>query len=118
MIHYAVAFGLLLHVLFWGAGAAVLLLSRPLARFWPILTVPAGLGLQSAGVWIAAHLGVGGTNSYVWWTEAVPTFLLIEALARHGVRRAWTDVARIGLVWSLVAGCLTLLVLPVAIASK
>lgn len=118
MIHYAVAFGLLLHVLFWGVGAAILLMPRRWARFWPVLVVPAGVALQSAVVWIAAHLGFRGTNSYVWWSEGVPVFLLVEALGRLGWRRAWADVSRIGLVWALVAGCLALLVLPVAIASK
>lgn len=118
MIHYAVAFGLLLHVLFWGAGAAILLMPRPWARFWPVLVVPAGLALQSAAVWIGLQTGLPGTNAYGWWSEAVPAFLLIEGLARHGIRRAWTDLTRIGLVWATVAGCLMLLVLPVALASR
>lgn len=118
MIHFVVAFALLLHVLFWGAGAALLLMPRGWSRFWPVLVVPAGVALQSAVVWWGANLGFRGTNSYAWWTELVPVALLVEGLARHGWRRAMTDVSRFGLVWAAVAGCLVLLVLPVAIASR
>lgn len=118
MNHYLVAFGLLLHVWFWGVGAAVLLMPRAWERFWPVLVVPAGLALQSAVVWVAAHLGLRGTNSYAWWSAVVPLALLIEAVARRGGRRLADDLGRVGLVWAGVTVCLALLVLPVAIASK
>src|SRR4051812_39526550 len=118
MIHYVVAFALLLHVVFWGAGAAMLAMPRPWRRFWPVLIVPAGLALQSAVVWFGAHVGLRGTQAYAWWSEAVPVILLVLALWRHGCRAAWVDVSRFGVVWATVGGCLALLVLPVAIASR
>jgi hypothetical protein len=117
MIHYAVAFALLLHVLWWGAGAAMLTMPSEWRRWWPILVVPIGFALQSAVVWFAAHAGLRGTQSYGWWTELLPLTLLGFALARRGVRAAWIDIQRFGVVWAAVAGCLMLLVLPVAFAS-
>lgn len=118
MIHYLVAFGLLLQVCFWGFGAAMLAMPRAWQRFWPVLVVPMGIALQSAVVWAAANLGLRGTNSYAWWSQIVPAALLLEGLLRRGWRRAWDDLGRVGLVWAAVAVCLGLLVLPVAIASK
>src|SRR5258705_12811875 len=82
MIHYVVAFALLLHVLFWGAGAAMLAMPKRWRRFWPVLIVPAGLALQSAVVWAGAHAGLRGTQSYAWWSELVPLGLLFVAFRR------------------------------------
>ncbi len=118
MIHFPVAFALLLHVLFWGAGAAMLLMPQPWRRFWPVLVVPAGLALQSAVVWLGAHAGLRGTDAYAGWSELIPAVLLAIALGQRGVRAVFTDASRFGLVWATVAGCLALLVLPVAIASQ
>jgi hypothetical protein len=118
MIHFAVSFALLLHVLFWGAGAALLAMPRPWRRFWPALIVPCGLALQSAVVWFGAQAGLRGTNSYAWASEALPLALLALALRRHGLRRAWTDVTRFGVVWAIMAGGLALLTLPLALASR
>lgn len=118
MIHFPVACALLLHVLFWGAGAAMLTMPSRWRRFWPVLVVPAGFALQSAVVWAGAHTELRGTNAYGMWTEVIPGGLLIFALARNGIRRTWDEVGRLGLVWALVAGCLGLLVLPVAVASR
>ena len=141
MIHFVVAFALLLHVLFWGAGAAMLAMPRAWRRFWPVLVVPAGLALQSAVVWLGAHAGLRGTQSYAWWSGLLPLGLLIVALSRGSLRAraglqvgrgpsrerrdmvgelraAWVDVSRFGVVWATMAGCLALLVLPVAIASR
>ncbi len=117
-MHHLVAFALLLHVLVWGAGGAMLLMPRPWRRFWPVLVMPAGLALQSATVWAGAYAGLSGTNSYGYASEVIPAVLLAWALRRHGPRAAWTDVTRVGLVWAAVAGCLVVLVLPVAIASR
>ena len=118
MIHYAVAFALLLHVLFWGAGAALLAMPRPWRRLWPVLIVPLGFALQSAVVWAGAHTGLRGTNAYAGWSEVLPVVLLVVALRRHGVRAAWADLGRFGLVGASVGGVLALMVLPVAIASR
>ncbi len=117
-MHHLVAFALLLHGLFWGAGPAMLLMPRPWRPFWPVLVMPAGFALQSAVVWAGAYAGFKGTNSYGYASELIPAALLALALRRHGPRAAWTDVTRIGLVWAAMAGCLFVLVLPVAIASR
>lgn len=117
MIHFAVAFALLAHVLFWGAGAAMLAMPRPWHRFWPVLVLPMGFGLQSAVVWIGAHTNLPGTNSYALASEALPAVLLALALWRFGWRPSVTNVSRFGLVWAGVAACLALLVLPLALAS-
>ena len=118
MIHYAVAFALLLHVLFWGAGAALLAMPRPWRRLWPVLIVPLGFALQSAVVWAGAHAGLRGTNAYAVWAEVLPAALLGIAIRRHGMRATWNDLGRFGLVGATVGGVLALMVLPVAIASR
>ncbi|WP_414663879.1 hypothetical protein [Horticoccus sp. 23ND18S-11] len=118
MIHFVVAFALLLHVLFWGAGAAMLAMPAPWRRFWPVLVIPAGLALQSAVVWLGAHTGLPGTQAYAWWSELIPFGLLIAGVRQRGWDPILLDVTRFGVVWATVAGCLALLVLPVAIASK
>lgn len=118
MIHFAVAFGLLLHVLWWGAGLAVLAMPWRWRRFWPVLVVPAGLALQSAVVWAGALANLPGTNSYARWSEVVPLALLAVAWWRRGGRSRWADVQRIGLVGLASAACLVLLVAPLAWAAK
>jgi hypothetical protein len=118
MIHFVVSFALLLHVLLWGAGAALLAMPRPWRRFWPVLIVPCGLALQSAVVWAGAHAGLRGTNSYALASEIIPALLLALALRRHGARRAWTDLTRFGVVWAIMAGALALLTLPLAFAAR
>jgi hypothetical protein len=118
LIHFAVGAALLLHILFWGVGGAMLAMPRPWRRFWPVLIAPTGLALQSAVVWIGAHAGWRGTNSYAWWSEAVPVALLVAGVWRRGARACWIDVSRFGLVWLMMAGCVVLLVLPQAIAAK
>ncbi len=118
MMPFVVAFALLLHVLFWGAGAAMIVMPRRWSRFWPVLIVPAGLGLQSAVVWFGAHLGWRGTLAYAGWSELVPLAALAIGLRMRGWRRVVTDLGRFGVVWGIVAGCLGLLVLPVAVASR
>jgi len=118
MIHFVVAYALLLHVLGWGAGAALLAMPRPWQRFWPVLIVPAGLALQSAVVWGLAHADLAGTQSYAWWSGLIPLTLLVFGLRLRGGRRAMTDLGRFGVVGAAVAGCLALLVLPLALASR
>ena len=84
MIHYLVAFGVVLHVLLWGSGAAMLLMPRPWRRFWPVLVMPTGLALQSAVVWLGAHAGLRGTDAYAAWTEVIP-FLLPRSPSGGGI---------------------------------
>ena len=117
MIHFPVAFVLLLHVLWWGAGLAMLAMPRGWRRFWPVLVVPAGLALQSAVVWAGAMVGLKGTNSYALGSEGLPLVLLVVAWWRCGGRALWVDTQRIGIVWLAGAGCLGLLVMPLAWAS-
>src|SRR5436190_6673709 len=100
MIHYLVAFALLLHVLFWGAGLAMLAMPRPWRRFWPVLIAPAAFALQSAVVWFGAKAGFRGTQSYAWPAEILPLALLVVAVWRLGWRHAWNDLYRLGLVWA------------------
>jgi hypothetical protein len=118
MMFFAVAFGLLLHALFWGVGLAVLAMPRPWRRFWPVLALPAGFVLQSLVVWIGAYANLPGTNSYAWGSLAVPALLWTIAGRRRGLRQLVTDLSRFGVLATLVAGGLVLLVLPMAIASR
>jgi hypothetical protein len=118
MIFFAVAFGLLVHVLFWGAGLAILAMPRPWRRFWPVLAAPAGFALQSAVVWLGAYGNLPGTNRYAWWSELVPVILLALAVRRHGWKRPRIDISRFGLVWLAMAAALVALLLPLAIASR
>lgn len=118
MIHFPVAFALLLHVLLWGAGAAMLSMPAPWRRFWPVAVMPWGWALQSAVVWAGAHAGWRGTDAYAWAMQALPVALLAAGLLRLGVVRAGRDLARWGLVWALVAACLMVAVLPAALASR
>jgi small neutral amino acid transporter SnatA (MarC family) len=118
MIHYLVGFGLLLHVWFWGAGAALLMMPRRWRRFWPVLVIPAGLALQSAVVWAGSHTSLPGTNAYAWGAEFLPIVLLALGLYRRGWRNVNWEVRRFGVVWAAVAGGLVLLILPLAFASR
>lgn len=145
MIHFAVALGLLLHVLLWGAGAAMLAMPRPWQRFWPMLVVPAGFALQSLAVWLGAHANLRGTDSYAWFALVVPVALLVIALGCRGagsvgadlsatasaagrrvanefaptagLRAAWSDLKRFGALWTAMGACLALLVLPLSLTS-
>ena len=118
MIFFLVAFALLLHVLFWGAGLAVLVMPRRWWRFWPVLAFPAGFTLQSLVVWLGAYANLRGTNSYGWASEAVPAVLLAVAWRRRGAGQIVSDANRFGVVAAVMAGCLALVVLPMAIASR
>lgn len=117
MINFAVAFAVLAHVSFWGAGLAILAMPNPWRRFWPVLVITAGFALQSAVVWIGAYAGLHGTNRYAWLSEVIPVALLVFGLWRIGLRRARIDFGRFGLVWGAVLVALAVLVLPLAIAS-
>lgn len=95
MVYYLIAAGLILHALFWGIGAAWLLLPRRW-RPWAWIFAP-GLGwsLQSAVVWAGAHFGWPGTDAYALPSELVPLALLIAGwlrgrrAGRGAGRRAW-----------------------------
>jgi hypothetical protein len=118
MIHFAVAFAVLLHVLFWGAGLAVLAMPARWRRFWPMLVFPAGWALQSAVVWAGAWLNLPGTNSYGLASELLPLALLAFAVRRRGVRRLLGELGRWSAVGFIVIGSLFVLVWPLARASN
>jgi hypothetical protein len=114
MLYLFVAFGLLLHLLFWGAGLALLAGPRRWRGFWPVWMAPAGVALQSAVVWIGAHTTLAGTDAYAWWSELLPLALLCWGLRRAGAREAGRALGRFSGLWVVMAGCLVLLVLPLS----
>ncbi len=118
MYFYLVAFGLLLHVLFWGAGLALLAMPRPWRKFWAVLAAPAGFALQSLVVWAGAYAGLKGTNSYAWVSETVPAALLAVGVWRRGGGVVLEGLKKMPAVWLATAVCLAALVLPLARASK
>jgi hypothetical protein len=118
MVYFLTAIGLLLHILLWGAGAAILLTPRLWRHWWPIFCAPMGLALQSAVVWIGAYSGLAGTQSYAGWCELIPAAFLAVALWKKGVvvvAEALPKFSALGIVM-LVELCF--LVLPMALASR
>ncbi|HTZ21352.1 MAG TPA: hypothetical protein VMC06_10760 [Opitutaceae bacterium] len=115
-MYFVVAFALLLHALFWGAGLAWMLTPRRWRRFWPVFAPLAGLALQSVVVWGGAYAGLVGTNSYARYTEALPLVLLVLSIwRRYGAW--WTEVRQLGAVWLAMAACLAALVWPLSHAA-
>lgn len=76
-----------LHTLFWGAGLARLILPGGWRRWWWVFAPGLGWALQSAVVWLAANLGLPGTNSYAYASELLPALLLGLAVRRG--RAGW-----------------------------
>lgn len=118
MNYLLVSSGLLLHILLWGAGLALLVTPRRWRRLWPLWIAPCGVALQSAVVWLGAHTTLPGTDAYARWTLWLPLLLLALGLRRHGVRTAGRDGARFTGLAVIMAGCLVLLTLPLARTSK
>jgi len=117
MLAYLVAFGVLLHVFFWGAGLAILAMPAPWRRFWPILAPVAGAAAQSLVVWVGAYANLRGTDRYAWVAELIALALLAAGLRRRGWG-VWRDLARLGAVWVVTAACLVALVRPLARAAS
>jgi hypothetical protein len=118
MIFFLVGFALILHVAFWGAGLALLVMPRRWHRFWPAIVMPAGFMLQSLVVWVGAYANLAGTNRYAAPAELLPAGLLAVALWRRGWRPALGDVRAFRVVGAVLAGTLALLILPLAITLK
>uniref|UniRef100_UPI00404AB013 hypothetical protein n=1 Tax=Cephaloticoccus sp. TaxID=1985742 RepID=UPI00404AB013 len=118
MIYFWVSFGLALHLLFWGAGLAMLCAPKRWGRFWPIWIAPAGVALQSIVVWVGAHTTMAGTDVYAGWSELLPLGLLILGLRRSGWREALRGLTRFAGLWAVMALVLTLLTLPLAYSSN
>ena len=117
MVYFTAAFGLLLHVLFWGAGLALLIVPRPYHRYWTILVAPAGVALQSAVVWFGAYANLPGTDSYASWAEAIPVGLLAAALASARRRWLWSGLRSVWGVGLAMAFALVVIVQPLATSS-
>lgn len=121
MFYYAVAFFILLHVLFWGAGLSLLLTPRFWRNYWLVFCAPAGIALQSLTVWIGAYADLEGTKSYAHWSELIPVALLGWALVRIGKGRGRFFRLSLQEFWAIgliMAVCLSLLVLPLSRASR
>ena len=118
MYFYLVAFGLLAHVLFWGAGLALAVMPGRWRNFWPVLVVPAGLTLQALVVWVAVWLGLNGTNSYAWASELVPAAVLAAAIRWRGLTVLRAGLGKFWAVWGATAVVLAMLVAPLARAAK
>ncbi len=112
MLVLPVSFGLLLHVLFWGAGLAWLVAPGRWQRFWPVFAMPAGFVLQSLVVWLGAYLNLPGTNSYALWAEMVPAILLAVAVRRSGSIRLAVEAWRFSAVYAVSALSLLALISP------
>lgn len=118
MIYLLVAFGLLLHILFWGVGLALLVTPRRWRPFWPVWIAPCGIVLQSAVVWAGAHTTLAGTNVYGRWSVLLPLGLLVFAMGRRGWVRCGRELKRFAGLGVIMAVCLLLLTLPLARLSR
>jgi hypothetical protein len=118
MLYLTAAFGMLLHVLFWGAGLALLIMPRPYQRYWALLIAPAGVALQSAVVWLGAYANLPGTDSYARWAVVIPAGILAGTLASAPRRRRlWSGLRGAWGLGATMAFALGLMVLPLASAS-
>ncbi|MDB6093831.1 MAG: hypothetical protein JWM32_1393 [Verrucomicrobia bacterium] len=118
MVFFVAAFALLLHVVVWGAGAAILLTPKAWRNYWPIFSAPMGLALQSAIVWAGAYSGLAGANVYARWTELLPIVLLAFALRKHGSEYVVATLTRYWALGVLLLVDMCFLVLPQAMASR
>ncbi len=114
MIYLLVSFGLLLHILIWGVGLALLLTPVRWRRFWPVWIAPSGIALQSAVVWLGAHTTLPGTDAYARWTEVLPVVLLVFGVGRRGAWKSVRDLRRFAGLGVLMAVCLVMLTVPLA----
>lgn len=101
MAWFLAAFGLVVHVYFWGAALAVLLLPRRFERWWPGIAPAAGLALQSAVVFAAGLLPARGADVYAWPALLVPLALAGAVAWRRG-RAETRALLRAGRGWWLV----------------
>jgi hypothetical protein len=118
MVFFVAAIGLLLHILLWGAGPALILTPRPWRNFWPIFCAPMGLAFQSAVVWAGAYSGLAGTNVYARWCELLPVLFLAFAIRRTGLARVTKVLPRFTVLGAIMLVGLCVLVLPMALASR
>jgi hypothetical protein len=118
MLYFAVGFGMLLNILFWGTGLSWLIVPRPYRRYWPFFVAPAGVALQSAVVWAGAYANLAGTNCYARWTMVLPAVLLAWGLSDGSRRRRLRrDLKQAGGVALAMAFALGLMLRPLTTAS-
>jgi hypothetical protein len=118
MYSYLVVVALVLHVLWWGVGLALLVMPRRWRAFWPVLVPAAGLALQSLVVWLAAYADLAGARSYALLAELLPAVLLGLALRRRRLVALGRDVARFSLVALVMFAGIIVLTLPYARAGR
>jgi hypothetical protein len=92
---------LALEIYFWGIGLTLLLLPARLRRFWPAFCAPAGLGLQSAVVWVGAHTAMRGTDHYGFACLLLPLALFGAAWIKLGPGRLGKALAAARKWWTL-----------------
>ncbi|GAB1488546.1 hypothetical protein MASR2M8_09910 [Opitutaceae bacterium] len=119
MVYYVAAFSLLLHLLFWGSGLALLITPRVWRRYWLYFATACGLALQSAVVWLAAnHTDLPGTLAYAKASLIIPATLLGCAIRVRGwplVRDGFRKAAGVLAIMAVVLGGL---MIPASSASK
>jgi hypothetical protein len=121
MSFYLAGFGLLAHILFWGAGLSLLITPRRWRPGWPAMLAPVGVALQSAVVWFGAQAGLVGTRSYASWAELIPFVLLVAAswqLRQRGRRRLGVELLKWRGVALLMIVVLSGLLWPFAVSSN
>ena len=118
MIYMLVSFGLLLHILIWGMGLALLITPLRWRRFWPVWIAPCGVAMQSAVVWLGAHSPLAGTDVYARWVEWLPIALLLWGAGRRGWSRCGRELRRFAGLGVLMALCLLVLTLPLVSAVR
>ena len=114
MIYLWVSFGLLLHILFWGVGLALLVTPRRWRKFWPVWSAPCGVLLQSAVVWCGAHTTWAGTDAYAGWAEILPVALLVAGAWRRGWAQCGRDLGKFAGLGVLMVVSQMMLTLPLS----
>jgi len=117
MLSYLVAYGLLLHLLFWGAGLAMLAMPRGFKSFWFLFAPAAGIFLQSLVVWIGAYAGLKGTHVYAWPSEIIALGLLWFGLKEKEVNFL-KDIKRFSAVVGVIVVALFFIVRPITQAAS
>jgi hypothetical protein len=120
MAFYVAGFGLLLHILFWGAGLALLVVPRISRSAWVACAGLLGVALQSAVVWIGVHTPLPGAKAYATWSLAIPVLLLIGGLwkSRGERRKQWQEIYAWRGVALMMCLVLVLLLAPFGSASQ
>ncbi|MGH8016766.1 MAG: hypothetical protein ACREIA_00485 [Opitutaceae bacterium] len=118
MVWFLAAFGLILHVYYWGAALAVWLLPRKLERLWLLFAPLAGLALQTVVVYVAGFFpSLAGTDEYGRAALVIPTALGALWYWRRGradARLLLQSAGRSWPLWLAQAAVLIVLISPIA----